>query len=213
MLPPASNTIALPRPLITAEEKQLVFLDWSAERSAKLILLQDAWDMAASRIVAIVEEIVGIQVTVAEELEQRAVESIAARFCHNVHVRTRVTSVAGVVGGSLDFELLDRVRIGNRDADVDARVGRDAGSKGVHNRDTVHLEIVLVDTVAVDSHVESALAERRGVVYAAIGTGLQAQESAYNCGWRAASPVRSPDSPRCRASNSAFARFQLLLRP
>ena len=68
----SGHTIELAGALIAAEEEQLVLLERSAERAAELVLLQDLLSASAQRIL---EETVGIQIFVAEELKHVAVNS------------------------------------------------------------------------------------------------------------------------------------------
>ena len=50
----------------------------------------------------------GVELLVAEEFEDRAVEGVAARLGDDVHLRALVTEL-GRVDAGLDLELLDRV--------------------------------------------------------------------------------------------------------
>src|SRR4029077_10828161 len=57
---------------------------------------------------------VRIKYLVAEKLENRPVESIAAGFCNHADVGTTIAPIACIIESCLDFELLDAVGVGNR---------------------------------------------------------------------------------------------------
>ena len=85
-------------------------------------------------------------------------------------------AVAGVVGGGLDLEFLNRIRIGNSDAGVNAAVLRRPCIGGVDDGDAVHLVIVAAGIGAVHGDVLGALADRGGVVHAGVRAGRHGQE-------------------------------------
>ena len=102
---------------------------------------------------AVAEEVVRLEIGVAEELEQRPVDVVGAGFRDDVDVGAGVAAIARVVGRGLNLELLQGVRIGNADAGVDAAIRADAGAGEVQDVDAVHLIVVLVDVRAVDADV------------------------------------------------------------
>ena len=111
----------------------------SAERAAELVALQA---VARRR-----EEVARVEVVVADELEDVAVERVGAGLGHQVHRRRRVMAVARRQRAGLDLELLQRVgerrrqvqvveRIVVRAAvhDVGDAVGLAAGDRDRHGR-------------------------------------------------------------------------------
>ena len=55
------DAVVLPRFLVVGEEEQFVFFDWTADIAADLVLPEDLLKSAA---VAVLEEIVGVQVLI-----------------------------------------------------------------------------------------------------------------------------------------------------
>ena len=103
-------------------------------------------------------------------------ELIGARFCDQVHVRSRIPSVAGVVGGSLDLEFLNRVRIRYPEPCVNAEIRRGTGAgHDVHNGDAIHLIVVLLGPRSIDTHILRASSECRPVVQICGHSGGEAQ--------------------------------------
>ena len=83
--------------LVVDEEESLVFLDGAAERSAKLVeveLFSGGCEVAA-----------GIELGVAEILEERSVYAVGSGFCGYKHRRTRARAIFRrvVVGENLEF--------------------------------------------------------------------------------------------------------------
>src|SRR5262249_26455997 len=150
--------------LVAAEEEELVLLDGTAQHAAKLILIQDLFRGGTGRVVAIVKEVVGVEDRVAQELERAPVVLIRSGFGDDVNIGPRVSSVAGVISRRLNFELLDRVRVGNADPGIQARIIGAAAVGKVRDVYAVHLEIVLAGIVAVDAHVLRALAQSSGII-------------------------------------------------
>ena len=62
-------------PWYAAEEEQLVLHDWSTDRSAELVLLQSPRELSRN----LQERIVRVEHVVAEELPQRAVNTVRFR--------------------------------------------------------------------------------------------------------------------------------------
>ena len=103
-------------------------------------------------------------------------QGIGAGFGDHVHVGARVTAIARVERGGLNFEFLQGVRIGDADAGVDTGVRRDTGAGEIGDRHAVHLIIVLIDIGAVHADILRAFAEVRRVVYADVRSGGKAQD-------------------------------------
>ena len=162
--------------MIAAEEKQLVLPERSTEGTAELVLPQDLFLRLIGAAVAVVEEVVGIERFVAEELEERAMELVGSGLHDEVHVRAGISSIARIVCGSLYLELLDRVGVGDSESGINSKIGRRVGAAGgIHDGRAVHLVIVLVWPRAVDAHVGGAFAERRAVEQIRRHAGRQAQ--------------------------------------
>ena len=83
-------------------------------------------------------------------------ELIGAGLSHHVHVCARIPTVARVICRRLDLELLDRVRIGNRDACVETRVNCHVIAGRIVDRNTIHLKIVLFRIRSIHAHVDRA---------------------------------------------------------
>src|SRR5581483_238234 len=103
--------------LIIDEEEQFVLLNGPADSAAHLILVQH---LPYAATITIVKKGVGVEIRIAEEFPHVAMELIAAGARDHVHVGAGVRTVAGVVRGSLNLELLNGVGIGDSDARVDA---------------------------------------------------------------------------------------------
>jgi hypothetical protein len=87
------QAIPLAGSLIAAEEEQLVLLNRAAERAAELVLLQNLLAASAQRIL---EKAVGVEIFVAEELEQGSVKAIGAGLGDQIDVRARIAAITGV---------------------------------------------------------------------------------------------------------------------
>ena len=70
-------------------------------------------------------------------------KSIGARLGHDVHIRARVPAVRRVILPRLDFELLNRVGIGHRNAAANVPFANEIVHFG-----SVHLEVIVVSGVA-----------------------------------------------------------------
>src|SRR5438067_1439521 len=116
------DAVPLARALVAAEEKQLVRLDRSAQRTSELILFQYLFGGVGRKTVAIEEEVVGIERFIAEELERASVELIGARLRDQIHIGAGVPPITRIVGGCLNLELLNRVRIRDSDPRIDSEV-------------------------------------------------------------------------------------------
>src|SRR5580704_7469793 len=91
------NSVTLTGSLVAAKEEQFILLNGSAERAAELVLLQHLLSRFAGGIVAVVEEIVRVQIAVAEEFKQRSMEVVGAGLGDNVDICAGVTPVTGVI--------------------------------------------------------------------------------------------------------------------
>ena len=167
--------IPLPGSLVAAEIEQLVVFECAADRASELVLLENLFLRSAVGVVAIVEEVVRVEGFIAEELEQRSVQSIGAGFGHNVHVGAGVAAEAGIVSGGLDLEFLNSVGVGSGDSRIEARVARIVIAGGVVDLDAVHLVVILFRCGAVDAHVLRAASEAGAVGDIAGNAGGQAQ--------------------------------------
>src|SRR5262249_14460345 len=61
--------VPLARALVATEVKELVFLERPAEATTELILLQHLLGGAAGRIIAVIKEVIGIEMFIAEKLK------------------------------------------------------------------------------------------------------------------------------------------------
>src|SRR5208282_2170600 len=96
--------------VIQEKVAEFLFDHRSAEASTEDVLI----DLGTGLTLAIQEEIVGVQNGVAEKLVSVAMELSCARFQNRIDVSAAVSPLAGVVQRSLDLELLNNVRIGER---------------------------------------------------------------------------------------------------
>src|SRR6266571_931890 len=94
--------------LVSAEEEQPVFDERTANRAAELAPLQ--------RIPFRREEISGVELAVAHELEKIPVELIRSRFGHAAHLRAGVSALLRILCTCGHFELLQCIREGKRHA-------------------------------------------------------------------------------------------------
>src|SRR5580704_10762585 len=90
--------------LVVKKEKCFVFLDWAAQRSAKLVQIKLVF--AGSKIVA------GIKVGVPKILKQTAMKLVRSRFGCDQNRWTRAFSIFRRVVVSEDLKLLNRVKVG-----------------------------------------------------------------------------------------------------
>ncbi len=86
------------------------------------------------------EEVVRVQLFIAEKLEQSAMECVSAAFGDDVDVCARVLSVRGVVLPDLHLELLNGIGIRNRD--TSAETPAVLNIVGAH---AIHLIVVVLD--------------------------------------------------------------------
>ena len=92
---------AVARPLVAAEEEELVAFDSAAERAAELIALQ--------RVVRGREVVAGVHVAVAKKLEGVAMPGVGAGFRHGVHHAAGMQTASGGQAAGLDAEFLQGV--------------------------------------------------------------------------------------------------------
>ena len=97
------DALRRPRRLVVAEEEDLAALQRPADRAAGLVLFELR---AFGR-----EEIAGVKVGVAEELEHVAVEHVAARLRDDVDDAAVVVAVLGIEVVGEQAELFDRIEI------------------------------------------------------------------------------------------------------
>ena len=95
-----------PKPLtlsfVVEKQKGLVFLDWTTQRSTKLISLKGGNRGA-------VEEVPGIESAVAHELEHRTVQLVGAGLRDHADVRPGSFAVFGRIGSCEHVEFTDGI--------------------------------------------------------------------------------------------------------
>src|SRR5262249_55213205 len=125
-------------PLHAAEEEELVFDDRAAEAEAEVVVAQRRTRHPAR----VVEEVVGVELVIAQELKGAAVELVIAAAGHDVDRRAGIAPVLRREIGGLDVDLADEVNAYVVDlAAIAARIGIEAA---------VHRQQVLVAAGAVD---------------------------------------------------------------
>src|SRR6266576_3290021 len=100
--------------LISDEKESLVMPNRSAKRSTKLAAIKPRDITTASsyrsrRTVWQVEEVLGVQMSIAEKLESFTVKLVRSTFEHNIDLRSTTSPKLGGISARLDFKLLDRV--------------------------------------------------------------------------------------------------------
>ena len=108
---------------IISENESLVLLNRTAQRSSKIIALK-------LRDVALIEKIAGIEIAVADELVERAVQRIRASGGHDADLGTGTLSVFGAIGIGNHVEFANGVDTQKLAAGSTGRV-IDDGSSGV----------------------------------------------------------------------------------
>src|ERR1043166_5325524 len=142
-----SQSVYLTGPLVGKKEKEPVFDYRAAEHAAELVLLEGGSGLTR----AVEKEIVGIQLVVAQELPKAAVEVVAAGLGHHVHARSSAPAVTGVIQAGLHLELLNRIRVGDRDAGRRNYVASPPRLDGRHVG-AIHLEAVCHSARSVHVH-------------------------------------------------------------
>ncbi len=110
----------LPEAFIVTEQEPLVLLERTSQRAAELV-------SAKRRNRALVEEVAGVEIAVAEKLEQRTVQLVGARLSNHADLSARAFSVLGAVGVGERIELADGVDAQQFSADAAGRDGKLAG--------------------------------------------------------------------------------------
>src|SRR5271165_173240 len=152
--------------LVVDEEEAEFFLDHgSAEAAAEDVLLHDGAAFACG----VEEEVVGVELVVAEEFVGVAVHGAGATLQDGVDVAAAVAALAGVVERGLDLEFLDDVGVGQ------GRVGefRDVVIGG---RDSFDQIVVIVLALAVDFDAYVAAAKLCGRVEFALCAARQREQ-------------------------------------
>ena len=108
------DALHLPRPLVAAEEEELVFNDAAADGAAELVAME--------HVVSGQEIVARVDAAVAQELKQVAVQLVGAGLGHDIHGAARMQAIAGRQGVGLDAEFLQRVGEGERQVDIRERV-------------------------------------------------------------------------------------------
>ena len=93
--------------LVAGEEEDLIFFDGPPKRPAELVALELGLALG-------VEEVARVEVVVAVELVERAVEGVAAGLRDGVDLPAEVAPVLGAVGVGLDAELADGLKAERR---------------------------------------------------------------------------------------------------
>src|SRR5262249_25335152 len=106
----ARKAIFLAGLLVCHEEEQLVFLDWSTERAAILVRVQDRLGQA----LRVSEPGVRIQRSIAKEFKRGTMEGVRSGLRNHIHVRARIPAVSSVVARGLNFEFRNGIGIRNR---------------------------------------------------------------------------------------------------
>src|SRR5262245_6705645 len=82
----------------------------------------------------------GVELVVAQEFEEGAMEVVGAALHRNCDLRAATETIFGGVGASLDFEFLDRFNGRHEIRDVDARV---FGVDAVETDDLMNLALAI----------------------------------------------------------------------
>ena len=142
----ARDSGAKPRALPVGKEERLVLADRTADRQPILI-------PAELRLRARLREIVaGVQILIAEEFEQRAVELVAAGLPDHHHGAAVRSAVLRRVGVDVELELLHR---------VDDRIERDLAGFRLQDADAVVQVLVGARAAAVDARQQRSAARKR----------------------------------------------------
>lgn len=162
----AADSIGLLRPLIGAEEKQLLALDRPSEGSPELILPHNR--LRLSRPVE--EKIIRIQRLVPEKLEERTVKLIGSALGNDIDVGPCVSPAGSIRLSRLNLEFPDGVGIGNRRA-------RSCGLGRVVGVRAVYLEVVIHALGAVDNDARTgrSASKRSRIVHVGDDAGRERQ--------------------------------------
>src|SRR5437879_9649286 len=116
-------------------------MDRSSQREPKLILLEGGAMLACS----VQKKIISVENLSAEEFENRPMKIVAARFCNQRNIGATIAPVSCVVEACLDLELLNAVRIGNRNSAT-------ASSTALYvaYANSVQLEVIVIGTCSVN---------------------------------------------------------------
>jgi len=154
------DSVELARFLIIAKDEYLVLLNRTAKRTSVLILPQNLSQTAS---VGVLKKAICVEVFVTEELPKRAMKCVSTALGDHIHIRSWVPPEASIVGRGLDLELLERVRIRNRDPAVDAGVRGGPIIGNVVRGNSINLVVVLTRISAVRAKI-LRLSNRRGIV-------------------------------------------------
>ena len=124
----------------------------TADRSSELVLLK----RRPRNSISIQEKVIGVEDVVSEKFEQCAMKLIAPGLGNHIDVAARAASVGGIVQTGLHLELLDGIRVGNRNS----ADGQDRSSAlGLHVSGIlpVHLVTVVHDASAIDENIHGIL--------------------------------------------------------
>ena len=120
-------------------------------------------------LAAVQKPFVGIQIGIAEKLEQAAVKSLGTSLEDGIDVASSVASLGGIVKAGLNLEFLHYVRTRQR------RVGQ-LGHVVVRGADAFDQVIVVVLALPVDLDAHVATPQRSGSVQVRIGSSRKRQQ-------------------------------------
>ena len=95
---------------------------------------------------------------------------VSAGLRHHIDVGARISSVTRVVCRGLDFEFLNRIRVGNWKRREEATVIPNVETRPVVDRCSIHLVIILGIVGPIDGDDQPSLAKSRGVIHVGAGT-------------------------------------------
>ena len=104
-LPDAGNPFEIAQALVVAEPEGAVLHQWSPGRAAELV----PFPLRLGRAERVREEVVRVEMVVAEELVEAAANGVGARLDRRVDDGARAAAVLGGVGVRLNLEFLQRL--------------------------------------------------------------------------------------------------------
>ena len=93
------------------------------------------------------EEIVGVQDLVAQELKNRSMEGVAARFCNHADVGATITTIGCVVQPCLDLEFLNAVGARDWNSAAPCRT-----ALHIAHANAVQLEVIVIGARSMDEY-------------------------------------------------------------
>jgi hypothetical protein len=157
---------ALARALVIDEEKAELLVDHrAANAAAENVLLHRGTRLAGG----VVEVFVGVEDVVSEEFVHIAMDFAGAAAQYGVDVAAAVASLGGVVKRSLDFELLDDIRI----RQWDVVVLRNVVVGGAYALNQI---VVVVLALSINEDFGGAAAQLGGSVEFAVSAGRESEK-------------------------------------